>query len=312
MDNSPKSVVFELRTLPDSSDETLLTELRRVAALIPDGPLTREIFRQHGRGAKRIYNRFGSWHEALAAAGLSHRSSDVIVVRGAHPARNMNDEQVLEALRSLAARFGTDELTAERVEEHLPFGRATLAKRWGSAQAAFQAAGLTPSRLGRRYTAEQCHNNMLVVWTHYGRPPKYSEMSLPPSQVGGKAYMLRFGTWNKALAAFVERVNAETQEREDDSEPAPSASARPLAVPQSPPMREGEDARGIPLGLRFRVLHRDRFKCVLCGDHPARNLECRLHVDHIVPWSKGGRTQEDNLRALCEGCNVGRSNRFLD
>jgi 5-methylcytosine-specific restriction endonuclease McrA len=60
------------------------------------------------------------------------------------------------------------------------------------------------------------------------------------------------------------------------------------------------------------VLHRDRFKCMLCGDHPARNAECVLHVDHVIPWSKGGKTSEDNLRTLCATCNVGRGNRFAD
>ncbi len=34
-------------------------------------------------------------------------------------------------------------------------------------------------------------------------------MGQPPSKVGSKAYMIRFGSWNKALAAFVERVNAD-------------------------------------------------------------------------------------------------------
>lgn len=37
-----------------------------------------------------------------------------------------------------------------------------------------------------------------------------------------------------------------------------------------------------------------------------------LHVDHVIPWSKGDKTREDNLRTLCATCNVGRSNRFAD
>ena len=155
---------------------------------------------------------------------------------------------------------------------------------------------------------------MLAVWTHYGRPPLHREMSLPPSKVGAKAYIKRFKTWNKALAAFVERVNR-------DTEPAPAPEAQGIvdtnaddsASSEGPTCRRiPEDSREIPLGLRFRVLHRDRFKCVLCGDHPARNAECVLHVDHIIPWSKGGKTQEANLRSLCAICNVGRGNRFLD
>jgi hypothetical protein len=136
-------------------------------------------------------------------------------------------------------------------------------------------------------------------------------MALPPSTVGGRAYTLRFNTWNKALAAFVERVNAEPQERPENEFPIIIDDQTNLAVAESSPTRQ-EDIRNIPLGLRFRVLSRDRFKCVLCGDNPARNPDCRLHVDHILPWSKGGKTREDNLRALCENCNLGRGNRFLE
>jgi 5-methylcytosine-specific restriction endonuclease McrA len=44
----------------------------------------------------------------------------------------------------------------------------------------------------------------------------------------------------------------------------------------------------------------------MCGASPAKDPRTVLHVDHIVPWSKGGETTEDNLRTLCEVCNVGR------
>ena len=69
--------------------------------------------------------------------------------------------------------------------------------------------------------------------------------------------------------------------------------------------------QAVPMS-EWKVLQRDRFKCVLCGDNPAHNAKCVLHVDHIVPWSKGGKTRDDNLRTLCAECNVGRSNRFCD
>ena len=300
--------IFELRRLPEKTDEALLVELRRVAALVPGQALTVEIFRRHGHVSRKIYNkRFGSWNEALNAAGLAHQSSDVVPTRGAAPSRKLSDAEVLRMLSELADRLGTSELTTAHIEEHLPFTTHVLRTRWGTTQAAFRAAGLNPSLLGRRYTDEECYQNLLTVWTHYGRPPKHLEMGMPPSEVGGKAYMRRFGTWNKALAAFVERVNAE---------PVPAATDRNKQIPEQPaaepPKRTSEDTREVPLGLRFRVLHRDRFKCVLCGDHPAHNAGCRLHVDHILPWSKGGKTREDNLRALCAECNVGRGDRFLD
>ena len=69
------------------------------------------------------------------------------------------------------------------------------------------------------------------------------------------------------------------------------------------------DRRDPNIGLRFKVFQRDLFRCKLCGRSPATELNCKLHADHIVPFSKGGKTTFENLRALCAECNVGRSNR---
>lgn len=288
----------------------ILSELRRVAEALPDGAITRTVMEMYGRvSMKKISQRFGSLAEALEAAGLSHRTTGRIKTRGGHAATGMSDATVLASLQSLATRLGRNELTGDDINECLPFSEGILRKRWGSLKAAFEAAGLKTTNAGRRYSDEECFDNLLAVWTHYGRPPMHKEMSRSPSFVGGKAYILRFGTWNKALAAFIERVK-------QDRDPGPDSWSAQEDVLEQTTLKNrvssSEDRREIPLGLRFRILYRDRFKCVLCGDRPARNPECFLHVDHILPWSRGGKTREDNLRTLCEICNVGRGNRFLD
>jgi hypothetical protein len=233
-------------------------------------------------------------------------------VRGAKSNANhrLTNEEVLAALAGLACELGKSELSVSDVKAHLSFGPAILRKRWGTSRAAFVAAGLSLSKLGCRYTEEECFHNMLTVWTHYGRPPKYLEMGQPPSKVGSKAYMKWFGSWNKAPAAFVERVNADS---DAPAMAAPTITDTPVAEQlAATAQNSNRDKRGISLGLRFRVLHRDRFKCVLCGDSPSANPACVLHVDHIVPWSKGGRAAMDNLRSLCGSCNLGRGNRYED
>lgn len=60
--------------------------------------------------------------------------------------------------------------------------------------------------------------------------------------------------------------------------------------------------------LRYDVMMRDGFKCVICG--ASAKDGAKLHVDHIIPISKGGKTELDNLRTLCDRCNLGKSDKI--
>lgn len=57
--------------------------------------------------------------------------------------------------------------------------------------------------------------------------------------------------------------------------------------------------------LRFDVMRRDGFRCKYCGRTEADGV--KLHVDHIKPVSKGGKTEMSNLQTLCDECNLGKS-----
>ena len=65
--------------------------------------------------------------------------------------------------------------------------------------------------------------------------------------------------------------------------------------------------RAISDKLRYQVLKRDNFKCCTCGASPAKEPSVELHIDHIIPWSKGGETTLENLQTLCSKCNIGKS-----
>ena len=60
--------------------------------------------------------------------------------------------------------------------------------------------------------------------------------------------------------------------------------------------------------LRYDILRRDNFRCQICGSSAQDGV--KLHVDHIVPVSKGGKTTPDNLRTLCDRCNMGKSDKM--
>ena len=58
--------------------------------------------------------------------------------------------------------------------------------------------------------------------------------------------------------------------------------------------------------LRYEVLKRARFRCELCGVSADMRA---LEVDHIVPRSRGGTDDPDNLQALCYRCNAMKRDR---
>ena len=60
--------------------------------------------------------------------------------------------------------------------------------------------------------------------------------------------------------------------------------------------------------LRYDILKRDNFRCQLCGSSAQDGV--KLHVDHIIPVSKGGKTVPSNLRTLCDRCNLGKSDKI--
>lgn len=53
----------------------------------------------------------------------------------------------------------------------------------------------------------------------------------------------------------------------------------------------------IPADIRWAVWKRDDFTCKECGTRE------HLSVDHIIPESKGGTLDMDNLQTLCKLCN---------
>ena len=61
--------------------------------------------------------------------------------------------------------------------------------------------------------------------------------------------------------------------------------------------------------IRFDVFKRDSFQCQYCGNSPPTVI---LEIDHILPISKGGDNQVENLVSSCFDCNRGKSNKKLD
>ena len=77
------------------------------------------------------------------------------------------------------------------------------------------------------------------------------------------------------------------------------------------PMTETKELRNIsrtiPRKVQFRVLKRDNQICSICGNSVKDE---DIEFDHIIPWSKGGSSDEYNVKLLCIKCNRKKGNRF--
>jgi hypothetical protein len=227
---------------------------------------------------------------------------------------------LLEELRRVSRLVGSPVITQEHVSQHSQIGVRTFTRRFGSWAAAMKQAGLQPSVYADRYDDDHLFNNLMAVWEALGRTPKYREMETPPSHIPSAAYVARFGTWRKGLIAFLKWVDTDRSETPpigtapcDSGTKGTSEGEEHLgetleSQKRDPRMPPGQRDRLRMAGpkLRFRVMQRDQFRCCLCGR--SQREEAVLEIDHIIPWSGGGRTILENLQTLCFMCNKGKSN----
>lgn len=69
-----------------------------------------------------------------------------------------------------------------------------------------------------------------------------------------------------------------------------------------------ENVRTISGKTRLDVFERDDYRCQMCGRTVDDGI--KLHIDHIVPFSKGGSNEMDNLQVLCHECNLAKHDRM--
>jgi hypothetical protein len=205
--------------------------------------------------------------------------------------RNISDSDLNSDLRAVSEIIGRGTVTFREYNEFGKYHASTISERFGSWSAALKVSNLdTPNR--RNIPDEELFHNLVEVWQTIGKQPSSRDLTNEVSRFSWHTYANRFGGWRAALDRFVEWANASE---------IPS-----LANSEKPRVDDRRTTRNINWRLRALVLMRDGARCQLCGADVASGA--KLHVDHIVPWSKGGETELENLQILCEVCNIGKSN----
>ena len=210
--------------------------------------------------------------------------------------RNVSDSELIEDLKCVADFIKKKTVTLDEYNEYGRFHATTLTRRFGSWFKCLELAGLTPSRSKIGISDEELFEEIEKIWVRLGKQPSYAQMR-DFSQYSIGTYEKRFGGWRGALTAFVNYINGNVVKQQDYKEKAQDGQKE----------CKHRTSRTINLRTRFLVFQRDNFKCCTCGASPAKDPSVELHIDHIIPWSKGGETEIDNLQTLCSKCNLGKS-----
>ena len=114
-------------------------------------------------------------------------------------------------------------------------------------------------------------------------------------------YPLSLWSWQDSIkSVFLDRVI--TVSNYDRVVRSPSFS---LKLPSVLALKSYVNPQSNPNFTRFNVFLRDKFTCQYCG---SKN---ELTFDHLLPRSKGGKTDWNNVVTACTCCNVKKGGRLL-
>jgi len=178
------------------STETLLEELHRLAS---DGspPTTSEMDEEGAFSARTYIDRFGSWNEALEAAGYAPHL-DIV---------EASTEDLLDEITRLHEDLGRVPTTRD-MQEHGEYTASRYFSTFESWNAAVEEAGLPPHERwttpdALRIPASELLNELQRVADIVDGRPTTEDMN-EDGKYGTKPYYNRFGSWNRAveLAGF--------------------------------------------------------------------------------------------------------------
>ena len=219
--------------------------------------------------------------------------------------RNTSEEELISDIKRVADILKKNTVTMSEYEENGKYHPSTLTRKYGSWFKVLEVANLEASRSKLNISEEELFKNIESVWISLGRQPKYTEFKKPLSKYSAGTYENRFGSFGKALEAFVDYIN-----NENGSESVNDFNETDEQISKVNVVIKHKTKREISERMRFRILLRDGFSCRKCGKSPMKEIGVELHVDHILPWSKGGETVEENLETKCLKCNLGKGNAF--
>lgn len=290
------------RNVPDAD---FIRDIQRVSAELGQSTITTQDYEKRGKYSfSAISRRFGGWTEALRKSGLFPSVSQI---------KSISLSDMIEDLKRVSKKLEKQTFTSGEYSQYGKYSATSFFRKFGSWNKALIAAGLVsfdhPLGGGKKNKISEyaCIEEIERLWIELGRQPTTIDIKNGKSKFSIHTYERRFGSWRKALEFFVDYINGK-KETTNPITPNDEQIQTTKIQTTGESSFEHKTKREINLRLRFTVMRRDGFKCRLCGRSPATDPWVILHIDHILPWSKGGETIIDNLQTLCNDCNLGKSN----
>ena len=183
-----------------------------------------------------------------------------------------------------------DKITMREYLTNGKYGQKAIKNHFGTWNKLLSNANIELTKNSQHLSKEDIFRLIEKLWMQLGRQPNLREFESMTKHTK-KIIVSNFSKWSICLQEFIK------WETNKDKDQKPLTNT--LITHKTP--REPSKS------LRYDILARDNYKCVICGRSTSDGI--KLHIDHITPYSLGGETTMDNLRTLCSDCNLGKSNK---
>ena len=280
---------------PRISDETLLSELQRLANKLDRSPKQKDMEKMGDYSHSTYISHFGSWNEALNEANLEINKMC-----------NIGKDEMMSELKRVYLNLNRVP-TVYDMKEHGKYAVSTYSRYFGSWNEALSSCGFDlnmRSDISTNKLLDEIHR----LFEQLNRVPTQDEM-YDMGKYSVDVYQNRFGTWNNAVK------EAGLEIRTHDEWVCSGCNHPDWNGGVSQNYGDCWDS------FRCKTLERDNYCCQSCGISQDE-LDNWLCVHHIKPLNEfniedGDDTFEDahdlsNLISLCIPCHMKLEGKYTD
>lgn len=151
------------------------------------------------------------------------------------------------------------------------------------------------------YMSEHQHDkNAICLWNYFRSVIDWIQAIFPKKrkEMKGLPWGLLFNKYGSRTDLDKDSLEKKIQELFDDYEVTKKSGIYEYLLTGD---EHKLSLRAFPDEIKKKVYAKQKHKCAICGKEFSYE---QMHGDHITPWSKGGKTIEENCQMLCRDCNL--------